>query len=155
MDEITPDSLREKVEVLSREYSFPINNLFAAKDDYSKPEVKKLGLMRRNEVLIGCNFEVGSRKVSLQYRLFNAEFDSFIAVVTDSSLKRYPEAKRIIERQLTSAGIVLQQSGEVVARLDPSLDGVEKFISAYVKAQREAEQYIENRRELDLRYLTN
>jgi len=145
MEEITPANLKAKVETLSRKYNFPIHNLFAAKDDYSLPEIEAIGLMRRPETLIGCIFsdEMKYRKVFLEYRLFKGEFDSFIAVITDKRFKEFPKAKKIVESRLSETGIRLQPNrGMIVGNLDPSIDEVEKFLSTYFQAQKQADDYI-------------
>ena len=160
MREITPDNLKTKVETLSREYAFPIHNLFAAKDDYSLPEVEELGLWRRDEILIGCLFsdEPESRRVSLEYRLFKGEFNSFIATIGGIFFREYPGAKQIIERNLSKVGIRLQPNqGMIVAQLDPpSMDTVETFLSAYFQAQKQADKYVSEllrmRKELNSQY---
>ena len=148
MEEITPEDLEAKVKTFSREYEFPIHNLFAAKDDYSLPEIEDIGLMRRPEILIRCLFsdETESRRVSLEYRLFKGKFKSFIAIITHNSFgdEGYPKTKQLIERNLLKAGIRLKlcQGNTIVAHLDPSLKAVEMFLSTYFRAQKEADEYI-------------
>lgn len=156
MEEITPDNLRAKVEELSRDYNFPIHNLFVGKDDYSKPEVEKLGLSKRNEILIGCLFEdeAKTRKVRMEHRLFNGEFDSFFALIYDDYFEIYPEIKEIIGDGLSEAGIVIQPQGRNIyaPRLANSIHSVETFLSTYFKAQQQRLEYIRKRRELDAQH---
>ncbi|MFH1365526.1 MAG: hypothetical protein ABIH28_03010 [archaeon] len=145
MGEITPDKLKAEIETLSRRHGFLVHNLFADKDDYSLPEIEKLGLVRRPEILIGCQFsdEIKSRHLSLEYRLFEGEFSSFIGMITDGSFKEYPKAQQIIEKDLSEAGIRLQSNkGMIIAQLDPSMKSVETFLSTYFQSQKQVDKYI-------------
>jgi len=157
MESITSNDLRAKVKSLAKQNNFQIQKIFSGKDDYSKPGT---GLAKRPEILIGCQFSdlPERRKVSLEYRLFNGKFNSFIAVIGDRAFESYPQSKAIIEKGISEKGVRHYSSGgSVVAELEPNMASVQTFLTAYFAAQKQADSYIsekiESERKLNSKYL--
>jgi len=140
MKDITPDTLKETVERLSKKYNFPVKDVFAGKDDYSLPETEKLGLVRRNEILIGCNFynKSHSKKIRLEYRIFDGSKKNFVASIDGA----FEEERKIIENELSKVGIAFQTD-------NPSIEYIEKFLSIYFQAQPKINEYFRKKEKLE------